>query len=849
LVGGIYIDEATYSRLPPDLMTFFETLEPLTVKGKPHPIPAFSFPQSMKAPEHSEPVAADDFDVKIRITCRTILTRLLEGLLGPEKSRTKKSGMSAKISTMSSKFTSVSTKLGGLSAKLRLTTETSTDPLQIVVLEGRVGSGKHTTVQWLCSEAKHREIRVVKVSRLEPKDAFLDYRVMSRLFQGFIGRENYENLNSQRLVVTHLLKEIYGSNADVIERVALPAMRVAFDLTFPSLAVKDDGTASSFPLAKQRKLPVRMVIDTIRDVFNFLLNEQPTIIVVEDLHYCDEDSLKCLMSFRELQANSLAVFTLLSSDDTAAINSAIIRMQTKRIAVHGLDMFRTVMSQHTETSYIHLDDFNVTEIDAMIRAALQLQTVPLGLAQWVQQLSGGSIFWINEMLDFIKNTGTDEFLNITNFQSFSNGNSTAVQMSIARSKIMVGSVQKAPLTLEGLPPLVAAMATSPSSPTPDRPGDTKKSQLEHFILCRFEKLPLDDQRILKSASVIGVDFSRYVLYGILPPALKSQLHAALKNLIKEKWLTKATEQGNVALALANAGIGNTASALVSGNDAEYVFSHPLAWETLYGLIPPGDRTRLHRTIGEYYENMAGDEPVLFDRISAHFSHCDRSKACEFAMKAAAYALQPGSQDLQKALNMLLEGVSFCQAVVDVDIAQTILGTTQMIFYSDVDNIALRPPDLATPTAAKSKTAASTSTSAGKHNKGVSKQEKSSSWSCCGSGVSSQIKTNTVAPDPRKPGNNNNNPSEDSNKFILTAEQTFSDEGKAYIQELLEYLTHHLQKLRADLEKEGKVGTMRRWQRELMAMDGGEDEGSWKEQSMMSKMSWTFKPTSIYHNRR
>jgi hypothetical protein len=48
---------------------------------------------------------------------------------------------------------------------------------------------------------------------------------------------------------------------------------------------------------------------------------------------------------------------------------------------------------------VKLDDFNLSEIEGMIRSALKLETVPLGLAQWVQSLSGGSICWIDEMLE------------------------------------------------------------------------------------------------------------------------------------------------------------------------------------------------------------------------------------------------------------------------------------------------------------------------------------------------------------------------------------------------------------------------------------------------------------------
>eukprot|EP01031_Cornospumella_fuschlensis_P013186 gene13186-16121_t len=124
--------------------------------------------------------------------------------------------------------------------------------------------------------------------------------------------------------------------------------------------------------------------------------------------------------------------------------------------------------------------------------------------------------------------------------------------------------------------------------------EAKLSQLQHFIVSRFERLPLDDQRILKNASVIGFDFSRYVLYGILSPGLKPHLNIALKNLVKEKWITKAHQYGSSERPTKGS------NGIVSSHDAEYVFAHAMAWDTLYNLIPPGDRKEIHQMVASYY---------------------------------------------------------------------------------------------------------------------------------------------------------------------------------------------------------------------------------------------------------
>lgn len=100
-------------------------------------------------------------------------------------------------------------------------------------------------------------------------------------------------------------------------------------------------------------------------------------------------------------------------------------------------------------------------------------------------------------------------------------------------------------------------------------GDQNKisqSKLEQFIVCRFERLNPDEQRILRKASIIGYRFSRYELYGVLGSKLRSHMYSALRMLIKQNWITQSPT-----------------------NDAEYYFNHPVLHMTLYGLTPSSER--------------------------------------------------------------------------------------------------------------------------------------------------------------------------------------------------------------------------------------------------------------------
>lgn len=503
--GGVYIDEATYSRLSVRMWEMFDELAPMMVKGKPQPIQAYSYHTNHAAPEIHKVENGELHE--IQTTCKSFLKRALESLVRPTLHKS-----SAKLAQM------------------------ERPPLQTVLIEGRTGSGKFSTVQWLRKQAESRELRLIHIGSLDAKDALMDYKVTAKLFSLFIGTDVYNNAHSQQMVVTHLLHEVYGSNNDVIDKVALPAMRVAFNLSEPvSVGNSNDASSSQHNasnLALKRKIPTKMIADTVREIFAYFLAEQAHVVIVENLHHCDDSSLKCLAALHDVRASSLVVYTLLSSDEMKSAESLAVSKQpndhtpisrqgmhaigVKAVAVpasshavDGIEMFRNLLQHQPNVHYMVLDNYNVTEIEAMVGSALGMDQVPLGLAQWVQQLSGGSIYWIKEILQFLKSLGPEEFANVTSFHSFG---SLARQSSVHSSS---GTANKRFSFSEPQSQSVSSPAPlSLSQPSPGNPVasvDAIKAQLELLILCRFEKLPQDDQRILKAASIIGCSFSRYLM--------------------------------------------------------------------------------------------------------------------------------------------------------------------------------------------------------------------------------------------------------------------------------------------------------------------------------------------------
>ena len=99
-------------------------------------------------------------------------------------------------------------------------------------------------------------------------------------------------------------------------------------------------------------------------------------------------------------------------------------------------------------------------------------------------------------------------------------------------------------------------------------------------MCRFAKLSVDEQRIARTASIIGTSFSADVLNNILPKQLRAYLPTILDSLVRSHWLNSSSEQR------------------AEGIRVEYSFSHPLLHRTLYDLTPSSVKCKIHLLIAK-----------------------------------------------------------------------------------------------------------------------------------------------------------------------------------------------------------------------------------------------------------
>ena len=129
------------------------------------------------------------------------------------------------------------------------------------------------------------------------------------------------------------------------------------------------------------------------------------------------------------------------------------------------------------------------------------------------------------------------------------------------------------------------------------------AKLEILIVCRFAKLSVDEQRIARTASIVGTSFASDVLNNILPKQLRAYLPTILDSLVRSHWLNISSEQR------------------AEGIRVQYSFSHPLLHRTLYDLTPSSVKCEVHLLIAKviFMSNCVIPYHIISYHIISHYS--------------------------------------------------------------------------------------------------------------------------------------------------------------------------------------------------------------------------------------
>lgn len=658
LKPGIFIDEATHSRLSFEMAELFTEFYGSEVGNSDKNVGCVHELISENMPEIVESFIEEN---EIKHDCKIALRRNLDRLC-------KQSRKGIINQTGSKKSTS--------------------NLLRFIMLEGKVGTGKRTAVRWLIHQAQKRNVTTLIV-RLESKDTFMQYWMLSKLFSLLIDHNPLDHVSKQKTQVMAFLTRAFGDSFDKIFNMAMPALKNLFGMRF----IYDEGEG---PPVEKSHSTSKAYREALYEIFCYLFNEKAVMIIIENIHFADEESLKVLLSFKAMVARSVLMFTALDFEhailrqEVVGVRNAKGRTKPKLVTMEWYKKFHHTLSQNENTTLITLDDFNISEIDAILVAALHDDHLPLQLARCVHQLSGGSIFLINEIIEFLKVSSIQDFIKMVedappvtkqkhrlsiarppldNPAAISSRETATTkeegdrsfEKSLSKSSLRVSSLVPPPLTI---PAKSSIPGVEPeTSSEADDPFEASRAKLYLCIIHRFEKLEPDTQQVLKTASVIGMEFSREVLSGVLPTALKSITSTVLKQLTKEQWITPN-----------------------QGEDIGYTFNHPLVHSSILSLLPSGDSNFIHRLVAECLieiNNTNGDDATTCSDISYHYSFCNNSKAFEYCVKAADLYIY---EDIESCLAMLNCCMGYCRTVIDIKTVQKVKDALTYEIFTAESNI-------------------------------------------------------------------------------------------------------------------------------------------------------------------
>lgn len=285
--GCVYIDEKTYFYLSNDAQQRLTSLEPILVKGKSVPISIYSYTSSELLFLQSGEV----YDSHLRVITKNILMSHIQSMIMKESTISPSTRTAKPITRKGSSDTTAMPATSEnykyyYSSKDAVTQSLVKPPMKFVLLEGKVGSGKASALKWFRLQAEKEDLRIISVG-LTPKDSFIEYKAISRLFRALIGEESFDNIQTQKSFVLHVLNELYPNDKDTAENVAFPAMRIALGIT---CTIKSNANYKQYNgnsyyngnnsnnqevsnrSCKVQRLPPRLIMETLHRLFEYLLN-------------------------------------------------------------------------------------------------------------------------------------------------------------------------------------------------------------------------------------------------------------------------------------------------------------------------------------------------------------------------------------------------------------------------------------------------------------------------------------------------------------------------------------------------------------------------------------------------
>ena len=394
----------------------------------------------------------------------------------------------------------------------------------------------------------------------------------------------------------------HGSDAQPIIK-ALATRAPTWLIQFPSLVKEEQREALQREiLGATRERMVREICETLE----VLTAESPLALVFEDLHWVDPSTLDLISALaRRRDASKLLLLCTYRPEDVALVQSPLKGLM-QDLQIHNL------------CEEIALERLEELEVAQYLATEFAGGGLPSELANLIHRHSGGNALFMVAMVQNLVKKG-----------------------SIVRSN-------------GGWRITMPLAEIDPGVP----------ETLQRMLEVQLDQLSVEEQRILKSASVAGERFSVWAIASTV--GLEAdQIEDLCEGLAERQQFVKST------------GIEELSNGSAS---AHYEFRHSLYREVIYRRLSDVSRVKLHRGLGERLESLCTPDKgkqELASELALHFERgLDYERAIRYLIMAAdnaarRFAYRDTVHVLEQALKLVPKVTSSAGSALEIQILEFI----------------------------------------------------------------------------------------------------------------------------------------------------------------------------------
>lgn len=675
--GEIYLDYTTASKLSKSYHDRLRSMGKFAMKGKSEPMEVYSYIVANATKAISSRMFVGNSFSHIRPQVLNALKAALDGILamldeasmqersGKERTsatvpKTNRPPRSRESLTVTKEAPSFSFMTAFQPTKVQHMDDCEMSGLgYMILLEGKTEFEKMNIIQWLKKEANECNFQIKEIELVE-EDRQYPLELWRKLFREVIGSEICDDIDQLECYFFPLLKDLEPDDALFVDEIAIPILCALFRIHNATLNHTDPNQSTmQYRGLQLHHLPNRMITTLIQDCFDRVMaNQVRTIFIIHNLQFAAELSLKIFLQTQEhpvfhiffttSSLSSLSMFRVESDDSDESRSKSENDFELPR-------WIRNLCARIANVDIITLGAYSVDDIKLMLTSIATISNpmasplAPDGkryvsyraeLANLIHQLSDGNAFWVEEFVGFIAEAGVDSFMKTMRKgtrQAVTRRNSNKTPRTPTAPVVETVTVTPNTSGSLGIPKL---LIDNSSSNMELDDYTFSLSTLEAFVVCRFERLPPDVQKVLRVASILGFRFSRHVLYGVLRRKQRNNMFTALQQLVETKWITKLNTD-------------------MTTSTTDYKFNHPLLQSTLYQLTPATDRRDLHRKASKCLLEVYGkDEPRIYRHLIEHCAEYDQADALEYTIKFIDHQLKAENGYSIQILRYLELAVSF-----------------------------------------------------------------------------------------------------------------------------------------------------------------------------------------------